>query len=219
MVALDIGARLGEIAIFAELPARARTRLIAVSRICDLAAGETSNALEPGGSILFVLSGRLRSSALADGSVSYLDHQPGEDFGLAAALAGQEVSGRALLCLEPAVAAIVPAAAALAALRSSAPAAFAAASTLAARLLAAPLQEPGPLQLVFRDLLRSARPTGESRWTLDPMPRHRELAARAGVSEESAAAAIAHLVRLGVARRRYPALDIEDHNALQRLAG
>ena len=219
VVALDIGARLGEIAIFADLSARAKTRLAAACRSCVLAAGETSNALEQGGAIIFVLEGRIRSSALADGLISFQDHDAGDEAGLALAIAGQPIPGRALLALETATLLIAPAEAVLAALQSSATAALAVARSFAVRLMGSVAIEPGPLQLVFRDLLRAARPTGESRWTLDPMPRHRELAARAGVSEESAAAAIAHLVRLGVARRRYPALDIEDREALQRLAG
>lgn len=217
--ALDTATGLGEIALFAGLQARARARLASASWPSTLAAGDTSNALEQGGAVLFVVEGQVRSSALAGGLVAFEDYRAGDVFGLDLAMAGDDVPPRALLALAASRALVVPVPAVLAAIRASAAVAFAVARHFATRLVAAGSLEPGPLQLVFRDLLRSARPTGDSRWTLDPMPRHRELAARAGVTEDAAAAAIAHLVRLGVARRRYPALDIEDRDALRRLAG
>ena len=51
------------------------------------------------------------------------------------------------------------------------------------------------------------------------MPKHRELAERAGVEEAEAASAVAALIQDGVARRDYPALVINDIRRLSDLAG
>lgn len=216
---MDIATCLGGHPVFNGLAARALSRLAASASLLRLTAGETSNVLEHGGTVLFAIEGLVRISTLADGRVGFVDVEAGGDFAFDLAIAGQNAPPHALLAMQDSVVVLAPAATVVAAAQSSAAAAFAMARLMADRLIASSAAEPGPLQMVFRDLLRTARPIGESRWSLDPMPRHRELAARAGVTEDAAAAAIAHLVRLGVARRRYPALDIEDRDALQRLAG
>jgi hypothetical protein len=50
------------------------------------------------------------------------------------------------------------------------------------------------------------------------MPKHRELAERAGADEAAAASAVAQLIQQGVARREYPGLVIADMAGLARLA-
>ncbi len=55
-------------------------------------------------------------------------------------------------------------------------------------------------------------------WRIARMPRHRELAERAGVEEMVAANAIAHIIQEGVARRDYPGLIVDDIGELHRLA-
>ncbi|BCW91020.1 hypothetical protein sos41_41970 [Alphaproteobacteria bacterium SO-S41] len=204
--------------VTAALPARARERLAALARPVELAAGETSDALAEAGLVLFVMSGALRVSTSAGGKIAFQDYRTGGAAGLVEAVSGAPPGPRAVLALEAAAALALPAAPLLAAIASSAPAAFALAQRFAKDVNA---REPSddPLQRIFRDLLRAARPLGEAGWTVDPLPRHRDIAERAGVAEEAAASAIAHLVRLGVARRRYPALDIEDRDALKALAG
>jgi len=202
----------------AALPARAQARLAALAHHAALVAGDTSNVLGEDGLVLFVLAGKLRISACADGRIAFDDSSHGAAAGLLEAVNGQPCGPRAVLALEDSEILVLPAAPLLAAVQTSAAASFALARRLAGALAAAQGAED-PLQRVFRDLLRATRPLGEARWTVDPLPRHRELAERAGVAEQDAAAAIAHLVRLGVARRRYPALDIEDREALRALAG
>lgn len=213
----DIDAIFSAHEVLATLPARARDRLAAQAQLINLPARETSNAAEADGAAIFVASGTLRASSLIDGAIVFHDLEAGGALGLLDAILGQTPPPAALLAVNDVKAIVLPAAAALIAIKSNA----AAASALALHF-AKMLEQRGavtdPLQLVYRDLLRAAKPVGDSRWTVDPMPRHRELAQRAGVGEEEAASAVANLVRLGVARRRYPALDIEDREALRAMA-
>ncbi|MEO0397959.1 MAG: hypothetical protein AAF224_00890 [Pseudomonadota bacterium] len=55
-------------------------------------------------------------------------------------------------------------------------------------------------------------------WRINTMPKHRELADSAQVSETIAANAVARIIRDGVAVRDYPALEIRDMGTLRRLA-
>ncbi len=55
-------------------------------------------------------------------------------------------------------------------------------------------------------------------WRIARMPKHRELADKAGVDEADAANAVAMLIQSGVARRQYPGLVIDDIAQLNRLA-
>jgi CRP-like cAMP-binding protein len=215
---MDNAARLAAIDLLAFLPVRARERLESSAAALDLGPGDTSNALEAGGLVLFVMSGRLRVSTIAGSRIGFADLTPGDISGLAETVAGLPVPPCAILALDRTEAIAVPAEALRVAIRSNAPAAYAVARHLAGLLMAKDAAAD-PLQKVYRDMLRAARPVGDSRWTIDPLPRHRDLAASAGVDEGDAASAIAHLIRLGVARRRYPALDIEDRDALRALAG
>jgi len=214
---MDVAAFLAAHDLLAALPARARDRLAPLAQVCSLAAGETSNAAEIDGTAVFVVSGSLRASSLAGGTIVFQDVEAGGALGLAEAILGQPPRAAALLALSQVEAIMLPAANVLASIKANA----AAASALAlhfARALEQRAAGSDPLQLVYRDILRAAKPMGDTRWTIDPMPRHRDLAQRAGVGEEEAASAIANLVRLGVARRRYPALDIEDREALRSMA-
>ncbi|MEM6414591.1 MAG: cyclic nucleotide-binding domain-containing protein [Pseudomonadota bacterium] len=58
----------------------------------------------------------------------------------------------------------------------------------------------------------------DGHWRISPMPKHRDLAELAQVSEEEAAAAVAKLIRDGVASRDYPSLIVNDIEAMKRLA-
>jgi CRP-like cAMP-binding protein len=214
---MDIAAFFPAHALLAPLPARARERLMPQAQACNLAAGETSNAAESEGAAIFVTSGVLRASSLQDGAILFHDIEAGGVLGLDEAMLGHEPHAAALLAVSDVTAIVLPASSVLAAIKGSAAASFALALHFA-KAMDQRLSACDPLQLVYRDILRAAKPMGETRWTIDPMPRHRDLAQRAGVGEEEAASAIANLVRLGVARRRYPALDIEDREALRSLA-
>lgn len=62
------------------------------------------------------------------------------------------------------------------------------------------------------------RDAASAEWRIARMPKHRELADRAGVDETEAATAVAKLIQSGVARRNYPGLVIDDIAGLNRLA-
>mgnify|MGYP001809653293 CR=1 FL=1 len=73
---------------------------------------------------------------------------------------------------------------------------------------------------IIAEILRRARPgEGDAGWLIDPMPRHRDLAADLAVTEERVAGAIARLMRDGLARRRVTALEITDRAGARRLIG
>jgi CRP-like cAMP-binding protein len=55
-------------------------------------------------------------------------------------------------------------------------------------------------------------------WRVPRMPKHRELAEKAGADEAEAAAAVATLIQEGAARREYPGLIISDIAFLRRAA-
>lgn len=55
-------------------------------------------------------------------------------------------------------------------------------------------------------------------WRIERMPKHRELAGKAGVDESEAASALAVLIQEGVARRVYPGLIVNDMGRLNQLA-
>lgn len=55
-------------------------------------------------------------------------------------------------------------------------------------------------------------------WRIGKMPKHRELADRAGVEEAQTASAVAALIQEGVAKRDYPGLIINDMHRLNQLA-
>ena len=213
----DVDAIFSAHEVLTALPARARDRLAAQAQMLHLLAGETSNAAEIDGAAIFVTTGTLRASSLINGAIVFHDLEAGGSLGLLNAVLGQTPPRAALLAVTDVKAIVLPAAAVLVAIKSNAASASAMALHFA-RMLEQRGAVTDPLQLVYRDLLRAAKPVGDSRWTVDPMPRHRELAQRAGVGEEEAASAVANLVRLGVARRRYPALDIEDREALRAMA-
>lgn len=215
---MHTAALLAAIDIFAALPSRVIERLAAGATLLELSPGETSNVLERGHAVLFVVSGRLRASAVSGSRIGFADLEAGDTHGLVESVAEMTAPPCALLAMDAVKAVVVPADSVVAAVRTNVTTAFAAAGRMA-RLLVARGAANDPMQKVYRDILRAARPAGDSRWTIDPLPRHRDLAASAGVEESDAASAIAHLIRIGVARRRYPALDIEDREALRALAG
>lgn len=84
---------------------------------------------------------------------------------------------------------------------------------------AAPADETSPERRVYATLsmlVEREHETGE--WRIERMPKHRELAEKAGVDETEAANAVAKLIQSGVARRIYPGLVIDDIAQLSRLA-
>jgi hypothetical protein len=93
------------------------------------------------------------------------------------------------------------------------------ARAIAAGSSRAPQADASPERRVFAALMRYIeRDAVKGDWRIPKMPKHRELAEASGVDEAAAAAAIAHLIQEGVARREYPGLVIEDMTRFGRFA-
>lgn len=79
--------------------------------------------------------------------------------------------------------------------------------------------QAAPEQRVYAVLLECvARDPVSGVWSIEKMPKHRELADRAGVDEADAAGAVAALIQEGVAQRNYPGLVVKDMSRLNQLA-
>ncbi|MBY0422404.1 MAG: Crp/Fnr family transcriptional regulator [Parvularculaceae bacterium] len=76
-----------------------------------------------------------------------------------------------------------------------------------------------PERRIFAALLKEVeRDPLSGDWKVPRMPKHRELAERAGADESTVANAVARLINDGAARRDYPGLVIVDMARLNRLA-
>jgi CRP-like cAMP-binding protein len=222
---------LSAVAPFSELPDAVVGALAAHAQDRRYLAGET--LLAPGqfdgAEFYFVMSGRLKAAYLepARGAMMIDTISRGGFFGLAEALA-EETSPRtetATLTAETDAAVAAFDAAAVRGLAAQRPSLSRAFMTFLARALlragvqAAP-EDASPERRIFAALLSYVeRDAVEGCWRVTKMPRHRELADKAGVDEASAAAAVARLIQSGVARREYPGLVIEEIAQLNRLAG
>ena len=76
------------------------------------------------------------------------------------------------------------------------------------------------VQRVYSELLRLSEPDprGDGSWLITRMPKHKEIAAWAGTTEESVATALGQLIKVGLAKRRYPSLHIMDRAKVRLLA-
>lgn len=80
-------------------------------------------------------------------------------------------------------------------------------------------EESSPERRVFAALATLVeRDAVTAEWKIARMPKHRDLADRAGVEEAEAASAVAKLIQIGAARRNYPGLVIEDISVLAKLS-
>lgn len=93
------------------------------------------------------------------------------------------------------------------------------AEQLTAQRLNAEAAHAAPIQRVYAALLKCVeRDALTGQWKINRMPKHRELADRAGVDETIAANAVASLIQDGVAQREYPGLIVNDMARLNQLA-
>jgi CRP-like cAMP-binding protein len=80
-------------------------------------------------------------------------------------------------------------------------------------------EESSPERRVFAILATLVeRDAVTAEWKISKMPKHRDLADKAGVEEADAANAVAKLIRNGVARRNYPGLIIDEIAVLTKLS-
>ena len=93
------------------------------------------------------------------------------------------------------------------------------ANSLSALRFKSPAMEQPSEEQVFAALLEFVeRDEVSGQWRIPKMPKHRELAHRAGVDEAVAAEAVATLIQDNVALRDYPGLIVTNMNELEKLA-
>ena len=221
---------LSRIAPFEDLPEAVLSILSEKSETRFYSAGQTVFSLGQydGAEFLVVLSGALRIS-LTDGATGamLIEEAPqGSVFGLEIAMADPDPSmfqQIAVTAEKDCNVAVIDAAEfkSLAAGRPSLMRNIAVylASQLVTQRFRAMSAHAAPEQRVYAVLLECIeRDPVSGVWRIEKMPKHRELADRAGVDEAAAAGAVAVLIQEGVAQRDYPGLIVNDMARLNRLA-
>lgn len=218
---------LDSVPIFAELTAKKREALAGLCVLRLYAAGDVIVPMNagPSGEVAFVLEGSARVGAPVgeQGRITFEDLGVGGHYGAMTAL-NPNVPLGSVIAKEDCALAILPAAEFIKILTQNGKAAVALLQDLATRLAEAShrrdTQATGNhIQRVFAELLKLAEPVPDrsGAWVVNPMPKHRDLADRAETTEDNAAAAVAHLIRTGLARRRFPAFEIIDRARIRAL--
>jgi CRP-like cAMP-binding protein len=222
-------AALASAAPFKDLPAAVLAAVSDAAEVRLYRAGETVFSLGQydGSDFFFVASGRLKATyAEGAGAMLIEDIRQGAFFGLAETVAFEENARaeRVTLAAETDAQTVAIDAVRFRELAAQKPSLTRALLTFFAQAMtrtgvqAAP-EETSPERRVFATLLSYVvRDAISGAWRVPRMPKHRELAEKAGVDEASAAAAVAQLIQDGAARRDYPGLVIDDLNRLNRLA-
>jgi CRP-like cAMP-binding protein len=221
-------AALASARLFADLPEPVLKAIATATVERRLRAGETLFTLGQydGQEFYYVVSGRLKvARASSKGAMLIERAGKGEFFGLAAAVAGavEDTAASAtmtadedsfVLCVESA-----PFRAVVAQRPSLAKSLM---QHFAAALVAAPNwreEDAAPERRIFAALMEHVeRDAVSGEWRIARMPKHKELAEKAGTEEADVAAAVARLIQNGAARRDYPGLVIVDMQSLTRLA-
>lgn len=224
------GEALGKVAPFQDLPDAVLSLLYDHSERRSYSAGQTVFSLGQydGGEFLVVLSGGLKVS-VADGATGAMlieDVPEAGVFGLEIALSEPDPS----LFQQIAVTAdqdsdlIVIDAAEFKSLAAGRPSlmrniAIFLAQQLFSQRFRTLAPQSAPERRIYSVLLECvARDAVSGLWRIARMPKHRELADRAGVDEADAAAAVAALIQDNVAQRDYPGLIVNDMARLNQLA-
>lgn len=221
---------LGSIAPFAGLPGPVLSLLCEHSERRSYGAGQTvfSQGQYDGAEFLVVLDGALRVSITDADSGAMLIDEVGEGgiFGLEFAMAEPAAERFQPLGVTAATDCdlIVIDAAEFKSLAGGRPSlmrnvAIYLAEQLSGQRLNAETTHSAPAQRVYAALLNCIeRDALTGQWKINRMPKHRELADRAGVDEAVAASAVATLIQDGVAQREYPGLIVNDMARLNQLA-
>jgi CRP-like cAMP-binding protein len=221
---------LGKIPPFQDLPDAVLSLMCEHSERRSYSAGQTVFSLGQydGGEFLVVLSGGLKVS-VADGATGamMIEQVPASGvFGLEIAMSepDPEMFQQIAVTAEQDSELIVIDAAEFKSLAAGRPslmrniAVFLAEQLFAQRFRAISPQS-APERRIYSVLLECvARDAVTGNWRIGKMPKHRELADRAGVDEAAAAAAVAILIQEGVAQRDYPGLIVNDMARLNQLA-
>lgn len=217
---------LDAIPLFEDLSPKKRDALSAMCTVRRYAAGDVVVPAGVGanGEVAFVMEGSVRVGAAmgAEGRITFEDIGPGGHYGALNALDPKLPLG-SVIAREDTRLAIIPAAEFVRVLAQNGKAAV----SLCAIWRAASRRRRSARTRVkqaitfsastARSCLAEPSPEGDGSWLVNPMPKHRELADRAETTEENAASAIAHLIRVGLARRRYPALELVDRARIRAL--
>lgn len=214
---------------FAGLPASVLKQIAGIAETRTYLAGEI--ILAPGqddGEFFFVVTGRLKASCSDSESGSMLVEEVGAGgfLGLVEALAPEasRMSENMTVSAEADSTVLAINCEAFSALVAKRPSlsrnlAKSFAATLAQARFRSAADDSSPQRRVFTVLMEYiVRDAISGSWRIPQMPKHRELAEKAGAEEHDAADAVARLIREGVARRDYPGLIIDDMAQLTRLA-
>ncbi len=215
---------------FQDLSPVVRESLYETSDKRQYSAGQTVYSLGQydGGEFFIVMAGRLRVT-LVDGDTGAMiieEFGPKSIFGLEFALIedGADLCQRLAVTAEEDVDIIAVDAAAFRLLANGRPslmrniAVYFANGLSALRFKAPAIDQPSEKQVYAALLEFIERDAVTGQWRIPKMPKHRELAQRAGVDESIAAAAVAELIQDEVALRDYPGLIVININELERLA-
>lgn len=215
-------------ALFADLPEPVLKAIAATAVERRLRAGETLFTLGQydGQEFYYVVSGRLKIARASSKGAMLIDRaSAGEFFGLAAAVCGapDDAAASATITAEEDAFVLCVESAPFRAVVAQRPSLT---KTLmlhfAGALVAAPNwreEDAAPERRIFAALMKHVeRDAVSGEWRVVRMPKHKELAEKAGTEEADVAAAVARLIQEGAARRDYPGLVIVDMQSLTRLA-
>lgn len=214
--------------LFADLPAAALKSIAAAALEKRIRAGETLFTVGQydGQEFYLVVSGRLKVARASDKGAMLIERaSAGDFFGLAAAVAGaaEDSAQTATMTADEDSHVICIESASFRAVVAQRPSlAKSLMQHFAAALVAAPKwreEDTAPERRIFAALMEHVERDAQSgEWRVARMPRHRELAEKAGTDEADVAAAVAKLIQEGGAKRDYPGLVIVDIQNLSRLA-
>ena len=226
----DFADTLGDVSLFKDLPAPV---MEAISAACDSRcydAGQTvfSAGQYDAGEFFVISSGRMRISLVdaESGAMVIEEFGEGDIFGLELALgdAPADLYQTLAVTAEEDLSLIGVDAAAFRALAGQRPSLMRNVATHLAKALSATRfkaisAEAAPRPRIYAALLQFVeRDAMSGEWRIQQMPKHRELADKAGVEEAVTADAVAALIQEGVARRDYPGMVINDMGRLNELA-
>ena len=221
---------LASIDLFKGLPSAVRESLCESSDQRSYASGQTVYSIGQydGEEFFVVLEGQMRVTLVdsESGAMIVEEFGPQSIFGLEAALIedGFNYSDKLAVTAEEDVKVLAIETKAFRTLANGRPTLMRSvaqffAKSLAASKFAPPVAAKRTEEHVFAALLEYVeRDQVTGQWRIQRMPKHRELADKAGVDEAMAASAVAKLIQERVAIRDYPGLVIMDMNELESMA-
>ena len=215
--------------LFANLPGSAISDIEAMCKWQEFGPDEAiidASLTPPRDAVYFVVSGAVRvaTSMGQTGEIAFIDLGAGAQFGELSAIDGQPRSAN-VFAKEYCIIASVEAAQFKEILLSNPQVAIALLQHFTSIIRnnnkrIVDLSTRTDVQRVYSEILRISEPDprGDGSWLITRMPKHKEIAAWAGTTEESVATALGQLIKVGLAKRRYPSLHITDRAKVRLLA-